>query len=107
VAHAARIGAETWRRHNQNKNFTGSIDTSKCGRKLPVPVVIAGGPKCKTSEELLQTVHDSLKAGGSGLSIGRNVFQHENPALIARALSAIVHKGASVEAALKILGEKQ
>jgi DhnA family fructose-bisphosphate aldolase class Ia len=33
------------------------------------------------------------------------VFQHENPALIVKALSAIVHKNASVDGALKILGE--
>jgi class I fructose-bisphosphate aldolase len=50
-------------------------------------------------------VSDSIKAGGAGLSIGRNVFQHENPTLMAKAISAIVHQDASVEKALKILGE--
>jgi len=50
-------------------------------------------------------VHDSIKVGAAGLSIGRNVFQHENPTLMVRALSAIVHEGASVEESLKILGE--
>ena len=48
---------------------------------------------------------DALKAGAAGLSIGRNVFQHENPTAIVKALSAIVHQGSSVEQALKILGE--
>ena len=71
----------------------------------PVPVIIAGGPKCKTDQEILQTVHESIKSGGSGLSIGRNVFQHENPDLMVKAMWAIVHKGASVEQALKILGD--
>jgi DhnA family fructose-bisphosphate aldolase class Ia len=47
-----------------------------------------------------------VKAGAAGLSIGRNVFQCDNPTQIAKALSAIVHKDASVEQALKILGEK-
>jgi len=50
-------------------------------------------------------VHDSIKAGGSGVSIGRNVFQHENPTKMVKAISEIVHKGASVDEALKILGE--
>jgi class I fructose-bisphosphate aldolase len=54
----------------------------------------------------MQTTHDALAAGAAGLSIGRNVFQHETPALMIKALSTIVHKNASVEAALKILGEK-
>ena len=106
VAHAARIGAELGA-DIIKANFTGNIDTFKTVvESCPVPLVIAGGPKCKTSQEVLQTTHDAIKAGAAGLSIGRNVFQHENPALMVKALSAIVHGGVSVEQALKILGEK-
>jgi class I fructose-bisphosphate aldolase len=50
-------------------------------------------------------VHESLEAGGAGVSIGRNVFQHKNPAKMVEAISAIVHKGASVKEASEILGE--
>jgi DhnA family fructose-bisphosphate aldolase class Ia len=50
-------------------------------------------------------VDNSVRAGGAGLSIGRNVFQHERPALMVKALAAIVHKGASAVQAQKILGE--
>jgi len=53
----------------------------------------------------LQMTSESMKAGGAGLSIGRNVFQHENPTAMVKALSAIVHKGISVAQALEILGE--
>ncbi len=106
VAHAARIGAELGA-DIIKANFTGSTESFKMVvESCPVPVVIAGGPKCKTSEEVLQTTFDALKAGAAGLSIGRNVFQHENPTQMVKALSAIVHKGSSVEQALKILGEK-
>jgi fructose-bisphosphate aldolase / 2-amino-3,7-dideoxy-D-threo-hept-6-ulosonate synthase len=106
VAHAARIGAELGA-DIIKANFTGSIESFKTVvESCPVPVVIAGGPKCKTQKEILQTTYDSIKAGAAGLSIGRNVFQHENPALIVKALGAIVHKGATVEQASKILGEK-
>jgi len=105
VAHAARIGAELGA-DIIKANFTGNVETFKSVvESCSVPVVIAGGPKCKTSEEVLQTTHDAIKAGAAGLSIGRNVFQYENPALIVKALSAIVHADASVEQALKILGE--
>jgi predicted phospho-2-dehydro-3-deoxyheptonate aldolase len=104
VAHAARIGAELGA-DIIKANYTGNIDTFKTViESCPVPVVIAGGPKCKTNQEILQTTHDSIKAGCAGLSIGRNVFQHDNPTLIVKALSAIVHEDASVEQALKILG---
>lgn len=107
VAHAARIGAELGA-DLIKANFTGSIESFKTVVEgCPVPVVIAGGPKCKNPQEVLQTTHDALKAGAAGVSMGRNVFQHDNPALIVKALSAIVHRGASVEQALKIFGEKQ
>jgi DhnA family fructose-bisphosphate aldolase class Ia len=45
--------------------------------------------------------------GSTGISIGRNVFQHENPCLMVKALSAIVHEEAHVERALEILGESR
>ncbi len=106
VAHAARIGAELGADVIKT-NFTGSIDSFKAvTESCPIPVVIAGGPKCKTQQEILQTTSDAIKAGAVGLSIGRNIFQHENPTLIVKALSAIVHNGVSVEEACKILGEK-
>ncbi len=106
IAHAARIGAELGADIIKT-NYTGNIDTFKTViESCPVPVVIAGGPKCKSLEDVLQTTFDSMKAGAAGLSIGRNVFQCDNPTQIAKALSAIVHENASVEQALKILGSR-
>jgi fructose-bisphosphate aldolase/2-amino-3,7-dideoxy-D-threo-hept-6-ulosonate synthase len=106
VAHAARIGAELGADIIKT-NYTGDVETFKSViESCPAPIVIAGGPKCKSQEEVLQTTFDAIKAGAAGLSIGRNVFQCDNPTLIAKALSAIVHDGADVEHALKVLGEK-
>ena len=105
VALAARLGAELGA-DIVKTNYTGDIKTFKeVVQGCPVPVIIAGGPKAETTREVLQTACDSIKAGGSGLSFGRNVFQHKNPTLMVKALSAIVHNGASVEKGLKILGE--
>jgi fructose-bisphosphate aldolase/2-amino-3,7-dideoxy-D-threo-hept-6-ulosonate synthase len=105
VAHAARLGAELGA-DIVKTNYTGDIETFKAVVEgCPAPVIIAGGPKCKTAQEILQTAYESIEAGSAGLSIGRNVFQHENPALMVKALAAIVHEGVSVEQALKILGE--
>jgi predicted phospho-2-dehydro-3-deoxyheptonate aldolase len=105
VAHAARIGAELGADIIKT-NYTGTIESFKTvTESCPVPVLIAGGPKCKSLQEILQTTSDAMKAGAAGLSIGRNVFQCDNPTLIVKALSAIVHKGASAEQAHKILGE--
>jgi len=105
VAHAARLGAELGA-DIVKTNYTGEVETFKeVVRGCHVPVIIAGGPKVETVREVLQMVHDSIKAGGAGISIGRNVFQHENPTKIVKALSAIVHNGASVNESLRILGE--
>jgi fructose-bisphosphate aldolase/2-amino-3,7-dideoxy-D-threo-hept-6-ulosonate synthase len=107
VAHAARLGAELGADIIKT-NYTGDVESFKeVVRGCHVPVIIAGGPKAETVQEVLQMVHDSIKAGATGLSIGRNVFQHENPTKMVKALSAIVHNGASVDESVKILGEQK
>ena len=105
VAHAARLGAELGADIIKT-NYTGTVDSFKTVIEgCPVPVIIAGGPKAKTPLDILQTTYESMQAGAAGLSIGRNVFQHENPAAMVRALSAIVHQNTTVEQAKKLLGE--
>jgi fructose-bisphosphate aldolase/2-amino-3,7-dideoxy-D-threo-hept-6-ulosonate synthase len=107
VAHAARIGAELGADIIKTV-YTGNIDTFRaCVEGCPAPIVIAGGPKCKTDVEVLQTTYDALSAGAAGLSIGRNVFQSSSPTKITRALCAIVHESASVVEAQKFLGDKR
>jgi fructose-bisphosphate aldolase/2-amino-3,7-dideoxy-D-threo-hept-6-ulosonate synthase len=104
VAHAARLGAELGA-DVVKTNYTGDSDSFReVVRGCHVPVIIAGGPKVETAKDVLEMVHGSLEAGGAGLSIGRNVFQHKNPTKMVKALSALVHEDASVEQALKILG---
>jgi predicted phospho-2-dehydro-3-deoxyheptonate aldolase len=105
VAHVARLGAELGA-DIVKTNYTGDVESFKrVISGCPVPVIIAGGPKVETSRDVLQMVKDSISAGGAGLSIGRNVFQHIDPQKMIKSLSAIVHKEASVDEALKILGE--
>jgi fructose-bisphosphate aldolase/2-amino-3,7-dideoxy-D-threo-hept-6-ulosonate synthase len=107
VAHAARLGAELGADIIKT-NYTGDAESfKKVVSACHVPVIIAGGPKVETVRDVLQMVGNSLKAGGVGVSIGRNVFQHENPTKMVKALSALVHREASVSEAVKILGESE
>jgi fructose-bisphosphate aldolase/2-amino-3,7-dideoxy-D-threo-hept-6-ulosonate synthase len=107
VAHAARLGAELGADIIKT-NYTGDAESFKqVIDSCPVPVIIAGGPKTETPRDVLHMVKDSITAGGAGLSIGRNVFQHNDPTKMVKALSAIVHDNASVFEAMKILGESQ
>jgi len=106
VKHAARLGAELGADVIKT-NYTGDIATFReVVSGCPVPVVIAGGPKTEGAEAFLTMIHDALKSGAAGVSIGRNVFQHERPELMTRALTAIVHENADVQKALKIAGGK-
>ena len=54
----------------------------------PVPVVMAGGPK---NGALQQMVEETIRAGGRGCAIGRNVYGAENPAEVIRMLRKTVH----------------
>lgn len=65
----------------------------------PVPVVIAGGPKCETEREVFEFVYDGMQKGAIGLNLGRNVWQHDHPVAMVKALRAIIHENATVEEA--------
>ncbi|MDH5441129.1 MAG: 2-amino-3,7-dideoxy-D-threo-hept-6-ulosonate synthase [Candidatus Bathyarchaeota archaeon] len=100
VKHVARIGAELGA-DIVKTNYTGSEETFReVVRGSPVPVVMAGGPKAKTDKEFCQMVYDSVKAGGAGAAVGRNVFQHANPVKMLKVLCGIVQEDLDVNSAL-------
>ena len=68
--------------------------------KIPVPVVVLGGPKTEDFRGFLSMVKDAIEAGAKGVAIGRNVFQQDDPLKAANALSLIVHRGLGPEEAL-------
>ena len=67
-----------------------------------VPVLVRGGGKAGEAE-ILRRTHAVMRAGARGIVYGRNVIQHPNPTAMTRAFMAIVHDGATPEAALAIL----
>jgi len=100
---AARIGAELGA-DIVKVVYTGSPESFReVVDGCPIPVVIAGGPKMDSDEDIFRMVAGALEAGAAGLSIGRNAFQHEHPDKIIQALSKMVHHDASVEEALAFL----
>lgn len=93
VAHVARVGAELGA-DIVKTNYTGDPDSFKnVVRGCPVPIIIAGGPKMGSDKDLLEMIYDAIKSGAKGAAIGRNVFQHESPTKITKAISRIVHDG--------------
>jgi fructose-bisphosphate aldolase/2-amino-3,7-dideoxy-D-threo-hept-6-ulosonate synthase len=101
VSHVARVGAELGADIIKT-NYTGDQDSfSKVVEGCPVPVVIAGGPKIDSDKKLLEMVKGAIDAGAVGVSIGRNLFQHDNPTAITLAIKDIVHSNLSVNEALE------
>ncbi|HOY10409.1 MAG TPA: 3-hydroxy-5-phosphonooxypentane-2,4-dione thiolase [Candidatus Omnitrophota bacterium] len=95
----AELGARVVKTYFCDKDF------SKVVAGCPVPVVIAGGPKCETETEVFEFVYSGLEDGAIGVNLGRNVWQSPHPAAMARALQAVIHEGADVKKAKKIFDE--
>ena len=70
------------------KVLCSSKDFDKVVKAVPVPVVMAGGPKTGSLEDIVKY---SIDCGGKGCAIGRNVYGSEDPAARIKALRAIVH----------------
>jgi fructose-bisphosphate aldolase/2-amino-3,7-dideoxy-D-threo-hept-6-ulosonate synthase len=98
---AVRVGAELGA-DIVKSNYTGDIDSFKyIVKSVPVPVIIAGGPKMDTIPDLMQLVYDSIQAGGAGVAFGRNVFQADDPTKIVSAIARIVHENYEVNEVLR------
>jgi fructose-bisphosphate aldolase / 2-amino-3,7-dideoxy-D-threo-hept-6-ulosonate synthase len=87
-------------------NWTGSVDSfAEIVDSVTVPVVVAGGSRI-SDLDLLQNLQAAREAGAVGCSVGRNIFQHETPERMVRAITSIFKKGADArEAFERELGE--
>ncbi|MGD2126213.1 MAG: hypothetical protein PVG99_09050, partial [Desulfobacteraceae bacterium] len=83
---AAELGAKIV------KTYYCPEDFDKVTNGCPVPVVIAGGPKCETELEVFDFVHDGMQKGAIGVNLGRNVWQNPHPVAMMRALNGVIHE---------------
>jgi putative autoinducer-2 (AI-2) aldolase len=103
LALACRIAAELGARIV--KTYWCEKDFEKVVNGCPVPVVIAGGPKCETEKEVFEFVCDGMQKGAIGINLGRNVWQNAHPVAMAAALRAIIHEKANIKKACEIFNE--
>lgn len=98
VAYGSRIAAEL------GADIVKTLyteDFEKVVAAVPAPIVVLGGAKTETPLDTLTMVEKAVKAGAAGAAIGRNIFQHESPAGMVKALMDIIHRGASAEEAYR------
>jgi len=102
VAYAARAGLEAGADAVKIK-YTGDSESFSWAVKSAgaAKVFMSGGPKAPTDEAFLKQVKGVIDAGGTGLAVGRNVWQHDRPLEMAAALRQVIFNGQSVERALK------
>lgn len=103
LALACRIAAELGAR--VVKTYWCEKDFDKVVKGCPVPVVMAGGPKCETELEVMEFVYDGMQKGSIGINLGRNVWQNTHPVSMVKALRAIIHENATPKQAHEIFNE--
>ncbi len=93
---AAEIGADMVKTY-----YTGDPDSFvEVVEGCMVPVVVLGGEKTDSIRDVFDDVYYSIQAGGSGIAIGRNIWQHENVKAMVEAMCGLVHEGWSVDQAM-------
>ena len=98
---AAELGAKLV------KTYYCAEDFEKVTNGCPVPVVMAGGPKCETELEVFDFVYDGMQKGAIGVNLGRNVWQNPHPLAMMRALNAVVHDGVTPKQAFDLFKSLQ
>jgi len=103
LGHAVRL-AEELGADIVKTGYSGDADSFQhVVESTRLPVVIAGGSK-GTDRETIEMVRGVMDAGGAGVSMGRSIFQHDDPEAIARAVAGVVHDDLSAEDALAEAG---
>ena len=101
---ASRIAAEMGA--NIIKTYFVEEGFERITAGCPVPIVIAGGKKLPENEAL-DMCFRAIDQGASGVDMGRNIFQSENPVAMMKAIRAVVHGGESAAQAYQLfLSEK-
>lgn len=103
IALGARVGAE----HGADiiKTYYTETDFDRVVAGCPVPVMIAGGPKCETDRDTLAMIHGALQGGARGIVMGRNVWQSPHPAALLSAVHGLIHENMTVQEAAGLLEE--
>ncbi len=103
LGHAVRLAEEVGA-DVVKTGYSGDADSFEhVVESTRLPVLIAGGSR-GTDRETLEMVRGAVAAGAAGVSMGRSIFQHDDPEAITRAVSGVVHADLDVADALDRAG---
>jgi predicted phospho-2-dehydro-3-deoxyheptonate aldolase len=91
LKHASRIGAELGA--DIVKTFYSGDPESfrEVTESCPAPIVMSGGPKAENPVDFLANLKGAMDGGAMGVAVGRNAWQHEEPAKMIKAINNVVH----------------
>lgn len=100
LTHASRLAAELGADIVKTYYCDGFAEVvAKC----TAPIVVAGGPKLDTYEDVLNLCYNAINDGAIGVDMGRNIWQSEYPAAIIQGVNKIIHGNLSVKEALQLV----
>jgi len=85
---ATRICAELGAHYVKTYYIDDGFETVTAS--CPVPIVMAGGKKMPEPDALTMA-YNAVQQGASGVDMGRNIFQSEDPVAMIQAVKAVVH----------------
>ncbi len=88
-------------------NWPGDQDSfAKCVEAANgIPVVLAGGSRLEDGE-LLRRMEEAMAVGAIGCSVGRNIFMHQRPEAITRALARVIRERWTATDAMQALKDE-
>lgn len=91
LRHAARAAADLGADIVKTSYPGSEEEFGRLCRTTPVPVLIGGGVRLDDETAFLRVVEESLRAGGAGICIGRNLFQRPPVGRLARRIATLLH----------------
>ena len=96
---ATRICAELGAHYVKTYYIDEGFET--VAASCPVPIVMAGGKKIP-EPDALKMAYNAVQQGASGVDMGRNIFQSEDPIAMIQAVKAVVHDNETPEKAFDL-----
>ncbi|MCI4358319.1 MAG: fructose-bisphosphate aldolase [Thermoplasmata archaeon] len=90
IRHACRASADLGADIVKTSYPGSEAELARLVRSTPVPVLLGGGEKSGSTDDLMRRVSEVVRAGGRGICIGRNLFQRQPIGPLARRISAIL-----------------
>jgi DhnA family fructose-bisphosphate aldolase class Ia len=91
LRHAARAAADLGADIVKTSYPGSEEEFARLCRTTPVPVLIGGGARLEDETAFLRVVEESIRAGGAGICIGRNLFQRPPVTGLAHRVAALLH----------------